>query len=277
MQAISLFSGIGGLDLGFISVFQEDAVILEAVEKEEYRRQILIDKFDIPSVRKDIKFYHPHPFEGGNSSVVFGGFPCKGTSQAGKREGMENKQSSLWYEQLRVIKEAEPDYVVIENPSGLLRNGLGEVLNGLRSAGYCHGLPQIVSAKELGAWHQRERVFIVAYTNRFVETGREKLPPCWTNSIGSQIERVRTREGLGYKPSISRVFNGVSDRSYPNLNRQRKGWWKRSHCPNWFINKGEDTNRFQRVSALGDSCTPQQAEVAFLRVLELEQNFHGSS
>jgi len=168
MQAISLFSGIGGLDLGYHLVFRRQAKIVDLVEANEYRRKVLRKNFDISgNIHIDISKYQPSTDWNYQEGIVYGGFPCKGTSCAGKRKGLEHPLSNLWFEQLRVIKEAKPKYVIIENPTGLLQRGLREVLNGLADAGYYYDLPHIVSASELGAPQRRERVFIVAYSNQF--------------------------------------------------------------------------------------------------------------
>lgn len=278
MKAVSLFSGIGGLDLGFKSVFGEEGKVRDYVEKETFRQSVILDQLinSHSLLYQDIENYHPTEDWEFEDGVVFGGFPCKGTSQAGKKNAFENPQSKLWFQMLRVVKEVKPAYVVIENPTGLLHNGLKEVLNGLRSAKYHHGMPQIVSASEIGSPHKRERVFIVAYSDRLVQTRGGKLPAPWSNSIRCHIEAVRERKGVSDQSPIHRISDGVSPRPHKDhwiKSINRFGWWSNNFCPNWFVKKREEKDRFSRVAALGDACTPQQAEVAFLRLKEIK-NFY---
>lgn len=174
MTHLSLFSGIGGLDLaaemaGFTTVGQ--------VEIDDYCNRVL--EYHWPEVLRwrDVKDVTAESFEErtgikpGTLALLSGGFPCQPVSAAGKREG-DKDERWLWDEMLRVICEIRPCWVVAENVRGLLsikshgdgRHLFGRVLcdlaeNGYRVGWLCYG------AGDVGAPHKRERVFIVAYSN----------------------------------------------------------------------------------------------------------------
>jgi len=166
MRHGSLFSGIGGFDLaaewvGWENVFQ--------VENDEWCQKVLIKNFPNVKKYKDIKDFNGAEWRG-RVNVISGGFPCQPFSQAGKRQGKADDRY-LWPEMLRVISEAKPSFVVGENVAGLLsmENGrtLERILFDLENEGYQVEV-FVIPACAVGAWHRRDRVWIVAWTNRFL-------------------------------------------------------------------------------------------------------------
>jgi len=164
MRHGSLFSGIGGFDLaaewvGWENVFQ--------VENDEWCQKVLIKNFPNVKKYKDIKDFNGAEWRG-RVNVISGGFPCQPFSQAGKRQGKADDRY-LWPEMLRVISEAKPSFVVGENVAGLLsmENGrtLERILFDLENEGYQVEV-FVIPACAVGAWHRRDRVWIVAYTDR---------------------------------------------------------------------------------------------------------------
>jgi len=155
----SLFSGIGGIDLGLERAGME---CRWQVEIDPYCRKVLAKHW--PDVRRyeDVR-------EVGSDNLkpvdlIAGGFPCQDVSVAGKRAGIkEGTRSGLWFEFHRIICELRPSYVIVENVPGLLANGMGRVLGDLAEIGY-DAEWEVLSAADVGAPHLRRRVFIVAYT-----------------------------------------------------------------------------------------------------------------
>ncbi len=168
MKHLSLFSGIGGIDLaaemaGFIAIGQ--------VEIDDYCNRVLSYRWpDVPRWR-DVKDVTAETFEKrtgiqpGSLALLSGGFPCQPFSCAGKRRGREDERY-LWGEMLRVICELRPRWVLAENVRGLLSIDAGRTFgriladlaeNGYRVGWLCYG------AGDIGAPHKRERVFIVAH------------------------------------------------------------------------------------------------------------------
>jgi DNA (cytosine-5)-methyltransferase 1 len=155
----SLFSGIGGLDLGLERAGMQ---IVWQVEIDAYARRVLAkhwpDVARFPDVR-DVGARHLVPVD-----LICGGFPCQDISAAGKKAGITGARSGLWKEFYRIICELRPRYVLVENVAALTRRGLPTVLGDLAACGY-DAEWQVLSAVAFGAPHRRERLFLVAYSD----------------------------------------------------------------------------------------------------------------
>jgi DNA (cytosine-5)-methyltransferase 1 len=166
----SLFSGIGGFDLGF-----ERAGIKTVwqVEIDGYCRRVLAKHFPKAKRFEDITqcFGQHARFEDSRKDylpyvdILSGGFPCQDISNAGKRAGIDGERSGLWSEYARIIREIRPRFVVVENVAALLGRGMGRVLGDLAAIGY-DAEWDCISAAAVGAPHLRERIWIVAHDVR---------------------------------------------------------------------------------------------------------------
>ncbi len=159
----SLFTGVGGVDLGlewagFETVWQ--------VEIDPFARKVLERRW--PGVPKFIDVRHCGKKNLEEVDIVSGGFPCQQISCAGKREGIgtpnsPTERSGLWFEYRRIISELRPRWVLIENVSRLLDTADGDtVLDGLEEIGYSWW-PRLLDAGALGAPHRRERAWILCH------------------------------------------------------------------------------------------------------------------
>ena len=166
-KVISLFSGAGGMDLGFIKagfqIIWANDIFPEAIET--YRNNIgehivsgditMISSDDIPD----------------NPDVIIGGFPCQGFSIANIKRSMEDQRNFLYKEMLRIIKDKQPKIFVAENVKGLLSMEKGKVFemikNDFRVLGYFVEA-RVLNAAEYGVPQQRERVIIIG--NRINES-----------------------------------------------------------------------------------------------------------
>ncbi len=155
----SLFSGIGGLDLGLERAGMQ---CLWQVEIDTYATQVLEHHWPNVARFRDVRTVGADTLI--PVDLICGGFPCQDISHAGKRAGITGERSGLWSEMCRIIRELRPRYVLVENVSALLYRGLDRVLGDLASCGY-DAEWQVLSAQAFGAPHLRERVFVVAYAN----------------------------------------------------------------------------------------------------------------
>lgn len=159
MKVGSLFSGIGGLDLG---LEQAGMKTVWQVEYDDWARQRLEENFPHTEKFKDVREVGKHNLS--PVDLICGGFPCQDVSTLNdERGGLEGKQSGLWFEYARIICELRPPYVLIENVTALVNAGLDRVLCDLAASGY-DAEWQIIPAAALQLPHRRERLFIVAYT-----------------------------------------------------------------------------------------------------------------
>jgi DNA (cytosine-5)-methyltransferase 1 len=161
MKIVSLFSGCGGLDLGFTNAGFElvyandnDKAIWETFEKNH---SICIDKrslFDINSEQI--------PFSDG----IIGGPPCQSWSLAGAMRGINDKRGKLFYEYIRVLKDKQPKFFLAENVPGIVsKTHIDEfkaILKELSKLGYNISY-KVVDARSYGVPQERRRVIIIGY------------------------------------------------------------------------------------------------------------------
>lgn len=159
MKFISLFTGIGGFDLGFERAGME---CVAQVEINADCQKLLGDRW--PNVKKYQDVRKVTGREQKSVDLICGGFPCQDLSVAGKRAGLDGERSGLWFEFHRIIANTLPRWVVIENVPGLLSSNEGKdfavILRGLVECGY--GVAwRILDAQYFGVAQRRRRVFII--------------------------------------------------------------------------------------------------------------------
>lgn len=235
----SLFSGIGGLELGLERAGVGRTVW--QVEKDPYCRRVLARHWPDAVRYEDVctvDWSTVEPVE-----VLCGGFPCPPFSSSGKRLGMLDPRW-LWPAFAAAIRALRPRYVVVENVADLLRSpAFGVILSDLHSLGF-DAEWSTVSACSVGAPHRRRRVFVVAHSNG---GGRSKLGV--TN--GRQVE-AKPEDG-----HHAHRCRAARDRTW---NQGRPGSLGMADgLPGWV----------QRRRALGNAVVPQVAEVVGRRLLEL--------
>ncbi|HEY3863366.1 MAG TPA: DNA (cytosine-5-)-methyltransferase [Verrucomicrobiae bacterium] len=161
LRAASLFSGIGGFDLGLERAGFE---ITFQCEINKFCRSILREHWPTIPHNENIKELHaaniPH------SDVWAGGFPCQDVSLArmGQRAGLRGKRSGLFYDFARLVGEARPRVVLLENVAGLLSSHSGRdfatVIGTLANFGYSVGW-RVLNSKNFGVPQSRQRIYIV--------------------------------------------------------------------------------------------------------------------
>lgn len=233
---LDTFSGIGGFALaaqrlGGIKTRQ-------FVEIDPFCRQILSRHFpDIPC-HDDIQTFNPSM----QFDLITAGFPCQDISHANsKRKGLAGERSGLFFEIIRLVRSIRPRYIILENSAALLNSNsgrdMGTILWELAECGYSAEW-SVLSACSLGAPHTRERLFIVAYSDRFNGQKRMALYPPNPKQLQEDHQGSLSGNWERTTPRITGVVNGVP-------------------------------HRLDRVRALGNAVVPEVAAIALSRVLEV--------
>lgn len=160
MRLGSLFSGIGGLELGLEQAGLGHTVW--QVEQDAYCRSVLAQHWPNAERFTDVRTVGAANLA--PVDVICGGFPCQDVSSAGKRAGLAGARSGLWYEFARIVGELRPSIVIVENVASGASKWVDAVRGDLEQLGY-ESLPVPLSAADVGAPHERSRIFIVAYAN----------------------------------------------------------------------------------------------------------------
>lgn len=226
MTHLSLFSGIGGLDLaaewaGFETVGQ--------CEMADFPTKILEKHWpDVPRWR-DIRTLTKESFLErtglGTVDVISGGFPCQPFSVAGKQKGREDDRY-LWPEMRRVIAELAPRWVVGENVPGILRIAAADIIKDLEGLGY-HVVLLDFEAASVGDPHHRERIAFVANRNNDGQPAAQKPAGIGAGSAGSQKGQEQTGQFAGLRAAAEHenVADARSQRNghAPDNGRQAEG------------------------------------------------------
>lgn len=156
---LSLFSGIGGIDLAAEWAGFETVAL---VEKDPFCQKVLRKNFPGVPIHDDVTTFDPSQYVG--TTLISGGFPCQDVSLAHNNAGIEGERSSLFRELVRCARCVRPKFMLMENVTGLISRGLGTVLGELSEIGM-DAEWGVTSAAGVGAPHLRQRVWIVAYPN----------------------------------------------------------------------------------------------------------------
>lgn len=295
MRHASLFSGIGGFDLaaqwmGWENVFQ--------VEKDKHCLERLTKLFSHVQRFTDVKSFSGKSFRHW-IDVLTGGDPCQPHSVAGLGKGTQDDRF-LWPEMFRIAQELNVPWIVNENVSGSIANGVLDIkINDLEGVGYsCQAY--CIPAESVGALHQRERVWLVAYNPHFdrcnkitreLQTAERKESPLeveqhqihqpwksvdlWPTDADSDIKRFEKHYHTGIPTygtkMLSRYF-GFSTAPYGNIARDviESGIMGMLHG----LPEGMDyAERNQRIKALGNAIVPQIAFEIFKAIQSVNDQY----
>jgi DNA (cytosine-5)-methyltransferase 1 len=262
LRLLDTFSGIGGFSYAaerIVGGFETVAF----VEREPYCQQILGKHWPNVPIHNDITTFNSKPY---SADVVCGGFPCQDISLAGKQAGIkEGTRSGLFYELMRVVCMVRPQYVVLENVSAIISNGLDTVLGELAEAGF-DAEWACIPASAVGACHQRDRWWLVAYpTGQQCNDGQPLLPagsPRAAAKPGDSDGSLVTHAG-GMR------LQGPVPTWRPAARHLRPDW--RGYLSQPVLCRGDDglSGRIYRLKALGNAVVPQVAAIPLARVRQL--------
>ena len=163
MTLISLFSGAGGLDLGFHYAGFKTIIANELDAKicPTYR----INFPDVKLIEGDIRNIPSSEFPDGITGII-GGPPCQSWSEAGSLKGIEDARGQLFYEYIRILKDKQPLFFVAENVSGMLAKRHSSAVSGFMKlfdeAGYDVNL-KMLNANDYDVAEDRDRVFYIGF------------------------------------------------------------------------------------------------------------------
>jgi DNA (cytosine-5)-methyltransferase 1 len=267
-----LFGGIGGFSLGF-----ERAGLTKrwSVEIDPYCQRVLRKHWPNCGEWDDVRTFPPDPAEDWRVDVIAGGFPCQDISNAGPRVGIEGSRSGLWSEFSRIIRVLRPRFVVVENVPEITlpRGGLGVVLGDLASMGF-DARWGCISAGQLGANHERERIWIVAHSdsNR-LQVGEYEPGASIKTPAREQVRKKDCRDSTqktnpnatGGEYSLGGNASGIGGywQSVP-WNRN----WQIKDKPTLDGTEDGFPHRLDQLKALGNAQVPRVAATAFTLLSE---------
>ena len=208
IKTLSLFAGIGGIDLGLEATGHFETV--QFVEYDPYCQHILKRHWPNVSVWGDVKTFDPDSC--GEIDCIVGGYPCQPFSVAGKQKGTQDDRH-LWPRMFEIIKHKRPSLILCENVSGHIVLGLDEVLLDLEGEGYSTRA-FVIPASAVDANHKRERVWIVAYSNSRGRWGEERFGE--NDSSRSKKEKQTSnfvKTSKGFRTTDVAYSNNTGDRT----------------------------------------------------------------
>jgi DNA-cytosine methyltransferase len=283
MRHGSLFSGIGGFDLasewmGWDNVFQ--------VEWDSYCQKVLAKNF--PNVKRygGIKEFDGTKYRG-LIDIITGGFPCQPFSVAGKQKG-KGDDRHIWPEMLRVIREIQPAWIVGENVPGIIKMELENICLALEGEGY-EVQPFIIPSASIGSWDKRDRVWIIAYNQKFRNRGlsiqqrgqnkTENINTDRKTKINSNTDKfngvhagyntgtISQQQETGIQINNNIISKGLQGYPWDDLSGRKKKQERQTGQTNWsrsWIEVASELcgsnarvpNRMDRIKGLGNSVNP---------------------
>jgi len=219
MNVGSLFSGVGGLDLGFE---RQGFSVSWACDKERSCRKILAKHFPNATIYEDVRTIDP--VKASPVDVVIGGFPCQDLSTGGQRKGLAGERSGLFYEFIRIVRDmpTRPSFVVVENVPGMLTSSNGRDFGIVLNEMVKQWSPKSIAWRTLdsrffGVPQRRERVFVVADLRG--ERAAEILD---LNTDMRGDTRARTTNGKNTVSAFSPLFDEYVEQYPEAIRKSRK-------------------------------------------------------
>lgn len=298
MKIGSLFTGIGGLELG---VFDTVASIAPCDNNIKW---IAETDGNALKILEHSTIFHGVPNLGDVTKIdwntvpdvdcITGGTPCQDFSHLGTRKGLEGEKGSLLYTFIEAVKAKMPEYVLWENAPGALTKGAYDVLLDMLNEADYSTSSVIIPASRLGMPHKRSRLFVFAerterlatpFNAQLVEVRPDTRLRCLPTPNRSRMDG-RKNPGYSKRPSfydlkqwsedeVRSSYGAAIERWEQTLGREApplakpKGTlnvefveWMMGFPKGW-VTDADDVSRTAKLAALGNACTPQQASEAF--------------
>jgi len=292
LNVLDLFSGIGGFSVGLEATGKFKTIGF--CEQDKFCHKVLHNHWSDVPIYEDIKKLDGTKIK---ADVIVGGFPCQSFSVAGKQKGKDDERY-LWDEMFRVIKEVKPRWIIGENVQNLINIADGQILQGIHNDLESENFEVQtfnISASSQGAWHKRSRIWIVAanteclgFSKRCKESEKSKgkeTPNKFTDcNQGSQFRTTSNQMELSNTKSIRpqryelqhNLENGqeLSKQLCKTDIKKQQTWWeiesKLSEIP-YGIQTELDTDRANRIKALGNAIVPQIATEIGKAIIKAEE------
>ena len=275
LRELGLFAGAGGGILGGKLLGWRTVC---AVEWEPYAAGVLIARQNdgvLPPfpIWDDVRTFDGDPWRG-RVDVVSGGFPCQDISAAGKGAGIDGERSGMWTHMARIIGEVRPRFAFVENSPLLTKRGLHRVLGDLAALGY-DARWGVLGARDAGAPHKRDRIWIVAHAAQLLRDGgdnharigarseslSESGDGSWSQDV-ADADQIRLQGKRAYDDALGRENEG---RSVGLCNGAQPGrlpdWWE-TEPDVGRVADGVDA-RVDRLKAIGNGQVPAVAVLAW--------------
>jgi DNA (cytosine-5)-methyltransferase 1 len=256
MKALSLFSGIGGIDLACEWVGIETVAFCE---REPFCQKVLQKHWPQVPIYDDVCTLTKERLEADGIEtieLIHGGYPCQPFSIAGEQRGTEDDRY-LWPEIRRLLQEIKPKWFIGENVANHISLGLDEVLSDLESCGYTWET-FVIPAIAVNAPHRRDRVFIagiISDTGCIGHQGNERFR--------EDEEKIRERRTGAFR-TTPKLFDDVD-------------WKKRARESGFLGGNYGIPNRLDRIRACGNAVSPYQIYPILAAIKQIDDMLEGVS
>ena len=254
LNGLSLFSGIGGIDVALSEYVRPIAYC----EIDPYCQGVLLSRMESNDLSVAPIWDNILTFDARNIhariDIIYGGFPCQDISVAGLGKGLAGERSGLFFEIVRLAKEIVPKWIFLENVPAITSRGGIQVLEELAKMGY-DARWLVISAASVGALHRRERFFLLAHAKHdgaLACEGRGGFGECVT----PWEESKQQEEGFGKTKRTGGLSSDVANTEGTRCDYNRRGTCGVQATQLGTSSNGEiDGNTDSKPSQQADSCT----------------------
>lgn len=272
MNGLDLFSGIGGIGIALEPWMRTVAYC----ERDQYAQGVLLSRMrsgeiDRAPIWDDVTTLRGEMLP--RIDIISGGFPCQDISVAGAGKGLEGDRSGLFFEIVRLIRECNPRFVFLENVPAIRTRGGERVVKELAALGYdCRWTT--LSAAAVGAFHKRDRWFLLAHANGVRQLSAQGQYDRISNGCKNVADSSRTRleriERIRYDEKQNRAGEAGADGATSKCSDDGicgKAYWSTEPSVGRVVNG--IPNRVDRIRCLGNSVVPLQVREAFKKLIGL--------